>query len=217
VYFFDVDYTLVRKSTTHYFIWESLREKVFRLKDFAAIPGELLRYRLGKVRQDFIEKALEKMAGIPIEKINRVAENCFERYVKGNLYTEGLKMIKELLGKNERVLFVSSAFINQLEPLMAFYGVKEALASRFEVQGGLTTGRCIGKPLFGHNKLEAAKLWLRENKVDPSQVSFYSDSYTDLPLLSYVGRPIAVNPDHFLSREVRCRRWESLRWTETLE
>jgi phosphoserine phosphatase len=45
---------------------------------------------------------------------------------------------------------------------------------------------------------------------------FYSDSYTDLPLLEFSGHPVAVNPDRFLRREALKRGWRILRWRETL-
>jgi phosphoserine phosphatase len=37
---------------------------------------------------------------------------------------------------------------------------------------------------------------------------FYSDSINDLPLLSAVNKPIAVNPDNFLREECQKRSWE---------
>ena len=39
-------------------------------------------------------------------------------------------------------------------------------------------------------------------------MTFYSDSHNDLPLLSAVTKPIAVDPDPILLRESRKRNWE---------
>ncbi|HET8659678.1 MAG TPA: HAD-IB family hydrolase, partial [Micromonosporaceae bacterium] len=36
----------------------------------------------------------------------------------------------------------------------------------------------------------------------------YSDSANDLPMLSAVGHPVAVNPDTALRRQARLRGWE---------
>jgi ribosome-binding factor A len=41
---------------------------------------------------------------------------------------------------------------------------------------------------------------------------FYTDSYTDLPLLLAVAEPVVVNPDPRLRREARLRGWPVLRW-----
>ena len=41
---------------------------------------------------------------------------------------------------------------------------------------------------------------------------FYSDSYTDLPMLEAVGYPRVVNPDLRLRRLARRRGWPVLDW-----
>ena len=42
--------------------------------------------------------------------------------------------------------------------------------------------------------------------------TFYSDSYTDMPLLLAVGEPIVVNPDARLRREAARRKWRVEIW-----
>ena len=42
----------------------------------------------------------------------------------------------------------------------------------------------------------------------PRSCSAYSDSINDLPMLSLVGRPVAVNPDSALRAEAKRRGWE---------
>jgi hypothetical protein len=44
--------------------------------------------------------------------------------------------------------------------------------------------------------------------LDLSRCAAYSDSINDLPMLSLVGRPVAVNPDSALLSEARSRGWE---------
>ncbi len=44
--------------------------------------------------------------------------------------------------------------------------------------------------------------------LDLARCSAYSDSINDLPLLSLVGHPVAVNPDSALKAEARDRGWE---------
>ena len=39
---------------------------------------------------------------------------------------------------------------------------------------------------------------------------FYSDSHNDLPLLSLVDHPVAVNPDDILRQEAQKRGWQIL-------
>ncbi|HNC99685.1 MAG TPA: HAD-IB family hydrolase, partial [Myxococcota bacterium] len=41
---------------------------------------------------------------------------------------------------------------------------------------------------------------------------FYTDSYSDLPVLLRVRHPVVVNPDPALAREARRRGWTQLDW-----
>jgi len=40
----------------------------------------------------------------------------------------------------------------------------------------------------------------RQRNIDLAQSFFYTDSYTDLPMLRRVGHPVATNPDPRLRR-----------------
>jgi HAD superfamily hydrolase (TIGR01490 family) len=216
VHLFDVDYTLIRKSSTYYFLRDALREKFIRLGDLGSLPIEWLRYKFGIIHGDFIETATRKLAGFRKEDLERTARICFERSLRANIYREAFELIQELRRQGKRALFVSSAYHSLLEPLEEYFGVEGSLASALEFAGGKTTGRALGAVLFGPNKKQAALEWLAGQGIPPEEVWFYSDSYTDLPLLESCGHPVAVNPDRFLAREARRRGWEIRRWKETL-
>jgi phosphoserine phosphatase len=66
---------------------------------------------------------------------------------------------------------------------------------------------------FGAGKVVAAEAWAARHGVDLADTTFYTDSYTDLPMLERVGRPVAVNPDPRLARTARRRGWPILRWS----
>ena len=60
---------------------------------------------------------------------------------------------------------------------------------------GVYTGRLVGDMLHGPAKAEAIKALAARESLDLSRCSAYSDSYNDLPMLSMVGDPCAINPD----------------------
>ena len=56
--------------------------------------------------------------------------------------------------------------------------------------------------------------WLSARGWEESLIKeayFYSDSINDLPLLSAVGNPVAVDPDLKLAREVAARGWPMIK------
>jgi hypothetical protein len=66
--------------------------------------------------------------------------------------------------------------------------------------------------VFGPGKRTHAERYSQEAGVPLSACAFYTDSYSDLPVLEVVGRPVAVHPDHRLRREAARRGWPVVDW-----
>ena len=47
--------------------------------------------------------------------------------------------------------------------------------------------------------------------VDPAECWAYSDSSNDIPLLTFVGNPVVVNPDHALHAHATAHDWPVMR------
>ena len=64
--------------------------------------------------------------------------------------------------------------------------------------------------MWNSGKLEAVRSWARDRGIDLQDCYAYSDSFYDVPLLSAVGHPTAVNPDPRLAVLAAARRWPVL-------
>ena len=65
----------------------------------------------------------------------------------------------------------------------------------------------LGRLLAADVSLGAPPYWARFEGLDLGQCYAYSDSASDLPMLSAVGHPVAVNPDSKLERHAREHGW----------
>ena len=95
-------------------------------------------------------------------------------------------------------------------PIAAAYGIKNLIATEPETRDGEFTGNPHGTPSFREGKVERLKSWLagRGESLDSFESSFfYSDSLNDLPLLSIVTNPVAVDPDPTLRRHAENEGW----------
>ena len=72
---------------------------------------------------------------------------------------------------------------------------------------GVYTGQLVGDMLHGPAKAEAIKALAEREGLDLARCSAYSDSYNDLPMLSLVGDPCAINPDAKLRAHAREQGW----------
>jgi phosphoserine phosphatase len=77
-----------------------------------------------------------------------------------------------------------------------------------EVRDGRYTGRLVGEPLHGLAKVEAVRALAQREGLDLTRCAAYSDSANDIPLLSLVGHPCAVNPDWRLRAHARAQGWQ---------
>lgn len=92
-------------------------------------------------------------------------------------------------------------------PIVARFGIDNLIASRAEKHGDRYSGEVEGTPNFRDGKVDNLNHWLSAHPHDLDTALFYSDSHNDLPLLSRVGHPIAVDPDATLERHAREHAW----------
>ena len=216
LHIFDVDNTVIKKTSAWHFLRQALSGGVVKLSQLRGLPRELIRYKLGFPNMDFIEEAVKRFAGIEKDVLEKTAQACFERLIKPKIYTGAERLIREALARGERVIFATSSLSVIIKPLERYFGIEDSIASALELRENKTTGRLMGNSLFGIKKKEAAVSWLEKNSIEPQSVCFYSDSYTDLPLLELCGKPAAVNPDRFLAKTAKQRGWEILRFGKTV-
>ena len=216
VHIFDVDYTVVRKTSAEYFVKMAMKEGIIRFSQISRLPFDWIKYKLALPDINFIENTVKNLKGIKKSDLDSIADICFEKRIKPNIYCGSSKLINDAFKKNEKVIFATSSFDFIIKPLERFFGIQGSLATEMEYKDGLTTGNLVGYSFFGHKKKTAAQAWMENNSIPPCETSFYSDSYTDIPLLEYCGFPVAVNPDGILTRKAKKYGWEILRFKDVL-
>lgn len=99
-----------------------------------------------------------------------------------------------------------------VRPLAERLGFDHVIATRYgrvtRVDGRqVFDGTVDGEYIWGKGKARAVAAWADEHGIDLGESYAYSDSYYDIPLLSLVGHPCAVNPDARLLANALLRRW----------
>jgi HAD superfamily hydrolase (TIGR01490 family) len=96
------------------------------------------------------------------------------------------------------------------EPIAEEFEIPHLIATEPEVLEGRFTGKVAGTPCYREGKVTRLKSWMQQQGQTFQDLWFYSDSHNDLPLLSIVDHPVAVNPDDILRREAQQRGWQIL-------
>src|SRR5690606_7222816 len=139
-----------------------------------------------------------------------LADEAFDTVIRPALYKDGLSLVKRAKQAGHRVVLISGSPDFLLERLAKRIDADDVIGNRLEIRDGMATGR-IRRPLVaGPEKARLIKDHARTHGFDLDRCHAYSDSMSDVPMLSVVGRPTAVNPDFRLKAFARTHRWPVL-------
>ena len=124
-------------------------------------------------------------------------------------------LIEEHHEAGRKVVLATATPRDMIEPLARRLGLDDVVATRLQVRvdergDERYTGRLEGAFVWAAGKLTAVRWWAAEHGVELSDSWAYSDSVYDIPMLSSVGHPVAVNADPRLAAFAALRRWPQL-------
>jgi len=65
IHIFDIDHTLIKRSTAHSFIQAGLKRNLITLPQIAKFPWKWVLYKLAVIEPEFIELEVRKYKNIP--------------------------------------------------------------------------------------------------------------------------------------------------------
>ena len=215
--FFDVDRTIVSCNTGRLFLRDLRRRGEISFFRMLRALGWMAKYHLSLIDLQWVAT---RLAGEMAGKLEReFAETC-RRWVEKDvlpLVVPGARDKIERHRAEGHVLAILSTSPNYVtEPLAETLGIDEVMSTRFEVDGGHSTGRLLGPACVGKGKVHWAEDLGVRRELDLSQSWFYTDSYTDMPMLERVGNQVVVNPDPRLKRIAKRRGWPVQDWRQAV-
>ena len=151
--------------------------------------------------------ALSFIAGHTVAELEEIGEEIFDEGMAHRIWP-GTRALAQLhLDEGQRVWLVTAAPIEIARTIARRLGLTGAMGTVAEHEDGVYTGRLVGDLLHGPAKAEAVRALAVREGLDLTRCSAYSDSYNDLPMLSLVGHPCAINPDARLRAHARAAGW----------
>jgi HAD superfamily hydrolase (TIGR01490 family) len=212
--FYDVDGTLIRINVVHAFAFYAARQpSILRsinatVRTAASLP---LFWAADQVsRKWFNELFYTNYRGYSEDRLVTLAEELFEDVIKPNIYPRAKDLIAESRRAGVRQVILSGALDFTMRPLARYLEVDDFLANRLEFRDGLATGK-LAKPFVGGaTKPVLMRAYAKAHGIDLDRSYAYSDSFSDLTMLTLVGRPTACNPDRRLRAVARSYDWPVL-------
>ncbi len=162
--------------------------------------------------QAWLKFQLAPLTLLPLEKLYALRSDFINHVIRPIVLEEGLNMIQHHRNQGDQIVIVTATNDFVTEPIARLLGVNHLIATQAEkTNEGHYTGQVLGIPSFREGKITRLNQWLKQQNqqlTDYSETWFYSDSHNDIPLLSLVNYPVAVNPDAKLLQHARALKWQ---------
>jgi HAD superfamily hydrolase (TIGR01490 family) len=158
-------------------------------------------------------KALEHYRGEPSDALLERTRIWFDKDVAHRLQPGAKAALEEHRQLGHPLVLLTSSSPYMAQTVTGTWGLDAWIANRFPTdERGLLLGQLEPPFCYGPGKVVRAERWAGEHGVDLGRSYFYTDSYSDLPMLERVGNPRVVQPDPRLRRLARQRGWPILDW-----
>jgi HAD superfamily hydrolase (TIGR01490 family) len=213
--FFDLDRTLVACNTGRLFLKDLRKRGEISIGHALRAMGWLARYHLSLMNVEAMsQKILSGLRGWSEKEFEERCHRLVEDDILPLLLPTALRTIEKHRTSGHVLAILSMSPTYMTRPIARILGIENVISTQLEVKGGLFTGRVIAPACFGVGKVHWAEVLGRERNVDLDESWFYTDSYSDLPMLERVGHRVIVNPDPRLRRAARQRGWTVENWME---
>lgn len=210
--FFDVDNTVMQGASIFHLARGLHRRKFFTTADILKAGWQQFYFRVvGSEDPEHIAKAraagLAFIAGHEVSELEEIAEEIFDEHMAGKIWPGTRAIAQWHLDRGQQVWLVTAAPVEIAQVIARRLGLTGALGTVPEHINGVYTGRLVGEMLHGEGKATAVREIAQREGLELDACYAYSDSSNDLPMLSLVGHPCAVNPDAALRSHAKSQGW----------
>jgi HAD superfamily hydrolase (TIGR01490 family) len=212
--FYDMDGTLVRTNLVHAFAYNARNQQglwrsvIKTVSTFASVPlfmaADLYNRRL------FNDIFFVRYKGESEDRLRYLADELFDRAIKPSIFPGAYELIEKSRELGLRQVMVTGALDITVEPLARHLKIDDYVTNRLEFVDGYATGRLLPPVMAAATKASWIRIYAEKERLNLSDCYSYSDSMSDLPMLSVVGHPTAVNPDLRLRNTALQHDWPIL-------
>jgi HAD superfamily hydrolase (TIGR01490 family) len=197
--FYDLDGTLVRTNLVHAFAFTArnqqgiLKSVVKTATTLASVPmfiaADFWNRRL------FNDLFFVRYRGESEDRLRAMAQELFDTVLKPSIFPGAYELIDKSRQLGLRQVIVTGALDLTVQPLARHLKIDDYVTNRLEFVDGYATGRLLPPIMAAATKASWMRIYAEKENLNLSDCYGYSDSLSDLPMLSVVGHPTAVNPD----------------------
>ncbi len=212
---FDLDHTLLPNDSDEQWVEFLLERGKLDRAGFESANRDLGdRYRRGEAGAiEFTEFYLSTLTPFTAGELDELHATYMRERILPSIAPAARNLIAKHRGLGHFMVLTTATSRFLTAPIARELGFENHIATEPEMKEGRYTGRVAGTPNLREGKVERLLAWLAERSMrlsDFRESWFYSDSQNDLPLLSHVTHPVAVNADPVLAAHARQKGWPQI-------
>lgn len=209
---FDLDNTLLAGDSDFEWAQFLIEQGVIDREVYEARNREFYdAYRAGTLDiHEFLDFQLKPLSRHPRAELDRWHRLYMQQKIMPMITRKARDLVASYGSDARALVTATNSFVTA--PIAREFGIENLIATDPEQDvTGEFTGRVHGVPAFRDGKVVRVEEWLQGLGLSWSSFSetwFYSDSLNDLPLLSCVTHPVAVDPDETLKEHAMANGWQ---------
>ena len=212
--FFDVDGTLVSTNVVHAYAHYVFNRGTL-LGTATRVAQGLLMAPAWALTNAFNRKLFNELfyrsyEGLSEDRLIELADELSEKVLVPAVLPGALDIIGEARRAGCKIVLCTGAIDITMRPLAKYLGADDLIANSLQFVEGFATGKVVPPIVEGAHKAGRIRNYCLEHGLRLDLSHAYSDSLSDYPMLSVVGRPCAVNPDRALRSHARAYEWPIL-------
>jgi HAD superfamily hydrolase (TIGR01490 family) len=212
--FYDLEGTLISTNLVHTLGFYATRQQGLwnTFKKSAKTLANIPIFAVTDIysRNVFNEVFFRSYAGESLDRLRFFAEELYDEILKPGVFPGTFELIEQSKKIGQKQVIITGALDFSVEPLMEYLGIDDYVANRLEFVNGYATGRLLPPVMASATKAKWIREYAEREDINLSESFAYSDSISDLPMLSIVGHPVATNPDFRLKEVAMQHDWPIL-------
>ncbi len=212
---FDLDNTLLAGDSDYEWTQHLIGKGILDREQFERRNAAFFeQYKAGTLNIiEFLDFQLQSLSNNQRADLDRWHAEFMAERIRPMIGRKARDLVERHLAAGDLCAIVTATNSFVTGPIAREFGIPHLIATIPAQENGQFTGKPRGTPSFREGKIERVEAWLESMGLwwhAFERSWFYSDSLNDLPLLSCVTDPIAVDPDATLRSHAEAQGWTVL-------
>lgn len=212
--YFDLDGTLVGTSliqpTAYYLLNQASPIQTMQRFGRALFDAPRMAFAEMQDRRMFNEILFSHFKGMTEDRIEVLSKEVFEDIIRPAIFSGAMDLIRQCKEAGFTVVIITGSLDVTTRFVTEHVGADYFIANRLEFKDGIATGKMLHPLVAGPEKAKIIVEDAHQHDYDLKKCHAYSDSFSDVPMLSVVGHAFCINPSRKLRRLAQAYRWPIL-------